>query len=365
MRKYRILLLLCCLVCPVFLKAQVSFNFLPEVHGRTLEGLFLVKVGNMENTSRLVTMAITVTEARTGKLTEIRTKPFQLRPGMNQLPAGVAGGAALSFANNKQATVLKQSNFFPEGDYDYCFEIKDVEKNGLVIGDQCFNYALQPFSPLLLMEPFDGDNICERRPTLFWQPLMPAVPGVQYRLILAEVKQGQGKVEALNYNLPLLNQTGISTPMLFYPPTARQLEEGKRYTWQVMAYRNELLLASSEIWEFVVKCTDSLPALPDEGFRNINDLTKGNFYIANGRVMFAMHNMYDKTSLEYSVQCLTKPEMKIGKLPKVKLDRGSNQITIDLSDHKSFVDGYFYIMQVKIPGGQTKQLRFIYKNASE
>lgn len=365
MRKYKVLLLLCCLALPVLMKGQVSFNFLPEVQGRTLEGLFMVKVGNMETAPKLVTMVMTVTEAKAGKIVEVRTKPFQLRPGVNMLPAGVASGASLNFENNKLATVLRQSNFFPEGEYDYCFEINDTEKNGLTLGDQCFDYMLQPFSPLMLSEPFDGDNICDKRPTLSWQPLMPAVPGVRYRLVLAEIKEGQHKVEALNYNIPMVNQTGINTPILFYPSTARQLEEGKRYAWQVMAYRNELLLASSEIWEFTLKCQDTLKLPPDEGFRNIEDLTKGNFYIATGRVLFAVHNVFRETDMDYKVTCLTKPDIKFGKLPKVKLKRGLNQVVIDVSENKGFIDGYFYIMYVKLPGGLEHQLRFVYKKEQE
>lgn len=360
MKMQKILLLISCMVFPLFMQAQISFNFLPEVHGRTLEGLFMVKIANAQSDAKLVSLTISVSDAKSGKIVVVQSQPFQLRPGMNALPAGVASGAALRFSTNKSATSVRQSNYFPEGDYDYCFELTDVQKKSL-IGDQCFNYSLLPFSPLMLMEPFDGDNICDKRPTLFWQPLMPAVPGVQYRLVLAEVKEGQSKVEALNYNLPVINQTGINSPMLFYPPTARTLDLGKRYTWQVMAYKNELLLANSEVWEFLVKCEDTVKLLPPGGFRRIEDLARGNFYIATGRVLFALNNMYNKADLSYTIRCITKPELKISKLPKVKIERGLNHVIMDLPDNRSFVDGYFYILTVKVPGGQDKQLRFLYK----
>jgi hypothetical protein len=186
-----------------------------------------------------------------------------------------------------------------------------------------------------------------------------------YRLSLVEVKQGQAKAEALHYNMPVIQQINIPTPMLFYPPLSRELQEGKRYAWQVLATRNEMILGRSEIWDFEVKCLDSTAKKPVESFRNIEDLAKGNFYIAEGGVYFAVENAHARADLVYSIQSISNPSEKIGKLPELKLITGRNQVEIVLDGVKGMVDGNYYLLKVKLPNGDSKNLRFMYKEVNE
>lgn len=364
-RNYIIVLVL--LLMPFAGLAQMSFTFLPEIQGRTLEGLMMVKIVHPEAQKRSCFLVITVSESKSGKIAEAHTGAFELNTGLNSVPANIVYQTAWKFGTGKLSTVLRQSHYFPEGEYEYCFELYENDKNrpGALLAEQCFDYMLEPFSPLLLTEPYDGDQICEKRPTLFWQPMLPAIPGMQYRLLLVEVKEGQPKAEALHYNMPVIQQTNIPTPMLFFPPLNKELQEGKRYVWQVTASRNDLILGRSEIWDFTVKCTDSVKTPPAESFRNIEDLAKGNFYIAEGRIFFAVNNTYDKAELKYDIRSLNEPEAKLKKLPKVVLERGRNQVIIDLSDEPAFRDGHFYILSMRLPSGESKQLRFVYKQETE
>lgn len=343
------------------LKAQVSFSFVPELQGRTVDGLFMVRTINAGG-RKTVTMQITVTERTTGRIVTVQTKPFDLLPGNNQLPPAVARQAAIVFGNQKAAAVTRQSGYLLEGDYDYCFELVEGKTNGPVLAEQCFQYLLQPFSPLMLIKPADGEVLCDKRPAFFWQPLLPAVPGVLYRLALVELKRNQYKTEGINMNLPLINQRNIGSPMLFFPALNKDLEEGKRYAWQVTAYKGATMLSQSEIWEFTCSCAnnekDSLP----EGFRDIEDLAKGNFYLAEGRIMFSVRNPYGDMELHYNILCITNPKEKVKKLKKVKLARGQNNIVIDLRDNTSMTDGYYYQLQVKLPNGERRTLRFLYKD---
>lgn len=358
----RILLtgLLLCLFMP--LKAQYTFAFMPEVQGRNMDGIFKVRIGNA-GARQSVSLTIIVTEAKSGAVVTIKTPAFELMPGMNSAPAY---NAAVGFGASKLATVVSQSGFFPEGDYDYCFQLNDGPAHSSnLLAEQCFSYNLEPFSTMQLIQPYDGDKICDKRPPFSWQPLIPVVNGVQYRMLLVEVKEGQQRAEAIRMNLAIINQQQIPLPVLLYPSLANELKEGKQYAWQVSAYRNDLLLAESEIWNFKVDCERDSTKLPAEAFRSLEDLTKGNFYIARGQLLFAFNNVYSANTLKYSIRCLTKPDQQIKKLPDVKVARGPNQVVIDLTNIKRFIDGYFYIMDVTLPDGSQKQLRFIYKQPEE
>lgn len=359
----RILLtaLFTCLV--IGLKAQVAISFLPEVQGRTIDGLWKAQLAN-SGAPQSVNAVITVTEATAGTVVTIQTQVFELMPGMNTIPPGAAYNSQVTFGNHPLATVVSQSGYFPAGDYEYCFQIYEGISHDVVLsGEQCFNYSLEPFSSLQLIQPYDGDKLCDKRPAFSWQPLVPAINGVLYRMVLVEVQEGQQQVEAIRTNAAIINQLNIPIPMLLFPSMANDLIVGKKYAWQVGAYSNGLLLAESEIWDFTIDCEEDSFVINNEAYRHIDDLAKGNFYIAREQLLFAFDNTYETTTLQYSIRCLTKPDEEINKLPRIKVIRGRNQVLIDLSEIRSFTDGYYYIMDVKLPDGEVKQLRFIYKNA--
>ncbi len=116
-------------------------------------------------------------------------------------------------------------------------------------------------------------------------------------------------------------------------------------------YKDGIVLNRSEIWESFIKCNDTPVVETATGFRDIEDLVKGNYYIAEGRVLFAISNAYEATALQYSVLSLNKPEQTFKKMPKIKLNRGNNNIVIDLSENNGFTDGHHYIMTVRLPNG--------------
>lgn len=357
-------LLIFFLVIAHCLQSQVVFQFAPEINGRNVDGLLSVRISSMLTQKQPVSLTISVAERKSGKILFIKTAPFDLLPGSNMLPRIASSSAIIQFAETQAARLTRQSAYFPEGEYEYCFQMINEDKHSSmdILGEQCFSYLLEPLSPLFLIDPYQNDKICDKRPLFTWQPSLPAIPGMLYRLTLVEKKDNQAATEALHYNLPLINQSGISTPILVFPPSARELEEGKKYIWQVTSYKNDMILTRSEIWEFSVQCNDSVPKETYDGFRDIEDLVKGNFYIANGRILFSLRNPYERKALSYSIECLNNPDLKIKKLPEVILKRGENNIVIELPEGKSFIDGYNYVLKVALPDRSIKKLRFLYKH---
>jgi hypothetical protein len=348
-------------------QSQIVVQFFPELQGRTTDGLLMAKFTNTTSETKTVVLDITVTEKKSGKVVMISTAPFALLPGLNGINRNAVSSASIRFSENNTARLLRQSGSFPEGEYEYCFLVYLQDKvggRGALLGEQCFDYMVEPLTPLFLIEPYLKEKICEKRPTFTWQPSLPAIPGSQYRVTVAEIRSGQPASEALVYNLPVINQSNILTPVLLYPPAAKELEEGKSYTWQVTVYKDGMILNRSEIWEFTVKCNDTPKVEPEDGFRDIEDLAKGNYYIANGKVKFALYNAYEATNLQYSMFCLNKPDQTFRHLPKLKLNRGNNNITIDLSENDAFIDGYHYIITVRLPNNTQRKLRFLYKSGS-
>jgi len=347
------------LLCTIRVSAQITVLFVPEINGRTTEGLFGCRINNPFQ-KQTATLTITVSERNQGAVVIIKTPQFTLAPGTNPLPLSIAQGSAIQFSNNKIGSLIRVNHILPEGDYEYCFNLTYVHSDNPP-DEQCFSYTLTPFAELNLIDPYDKDKICDKRPLLTWQPLIPGVPGAYYQLVLTQVNSGQSPTEALNYNLPIINQSNIISPVLPYPGVARDLLTGKTYAWQVTAYKDQTVLNRSEIWSFIVDCQDSVKKVTDDSYRDIEDLAKGNYYVAAGFLRFATVNPYAEQDLHYEIAPVSAPDKKISKLPKLKLKNGSNELTVDLSNSNAIHDNQYYILTIWLPNGTVKNLRFLYQ----
>jgi len=340
---------------------QVSVQFFPELNGKSIDGLFNVRILN-SGPVRPARLNLTVRENNKQVLT-IRTPVFNLTNGLNVLPVSAVKGSSIQFSNTSSGQFINRNSFFPYGTFEYCYTVESLEMGSW---EECTSYEVLPAAPMLLSAPYDGDKLCEKRPVFLWQPSLPVIAGTQYQLVLVVVKSGQNATEALNYNLPLINQEGLQSPVLSFPSIVPQLEESKKYAWQVTAYKGRTILNRSEVWAFTVGCEEEgkeekKNTETDMGYRDIEDLARGNNYITFGILKVAVTNSYAPQKLRYEINCITDPSVKLKKLPEIQLTSGRNKILIDLSENKSLKDNYTYILKLWLPDGSAKQLRFIYK----
>ena len=347
-------------------EAQVNIQFVPELQGRNIDGLFNARIYSAK-AQRSVSLTITVTERKRGRVLTVKTPAFSINPGSSTIPAAAVRPARLQFANNSFSSQIQQSGTLPEGDYEYCFTLTP-EQGGLdpeSPAEQCYSAEVTPFSPLNLTEPANQEKICLPRPMFSWQPSFPFVNGAAYQLILTEIKERQTATEAINYNLPLISQNGIVSPALAFPASYKELKAGKKYAWQVSLYKNQTVLNRSEIWEFVMDCKDSVArelSVSDHGYRDIEDLAKGNYYVSTGAVKFSLVNSYGKQELKYTLECISDASVQVKRLPRLFLEHGENKVVIPLLSNGTIRPGQTYILRVYLPGGEVKSLRVAYND---
>lgn len=358
----RILISFVLFIVSCSVSAQVSVQFIPEVYGRSMDGLMsarLLNTGGKQN----VRLSISVTENKAGKILNIITQPFTIIPGTNQVPGMAVRSASIQMGNNSLAQFIQKNGYFPQGYYEYSYKVISAIAIDEVLVDQLFEQEVLPPAPLNLIEPFNEEKICNKMPVLSWQPSIPVIAGTMYELLMVEIKDRQSPVEALNYNLPVVKQKGIPNPILVYPASSKELTEGKRYAWQVTAYKDQTIINRSEVWEFTFSCKEEREVIADDnGYRDVEDLAKGNYYIASGQLKFSLINISGEQKLSYQIRCISDPDIKIRRLPKVSLLKGQNKVSLDLSGRSAFRDGYSYVLTLNVPGGMSKQLRFIYKD---
>ena len=360
MLKHYLIVILLMLTLPVM--GQINIQFVPELYGRNIDGLFGCNIISNSTTRQSGSMTITVSEKNAGTVCIIKTPVFSISTGSNAIPYSAARSSSIQFSGNTIGRLISVNHVFPEGQYEYCysFSISGSDNNS---SEQCFDYTLAPFAQLNLIDPYDKDKICDTRPLLSWQPLVPAISGSYYQLVLTQENDGQSATDAINYNLPLINQSQLTAPVLPYPSIAKDLQKGKKYAWQVTAYKDQTVLNRSDIWDFTVDCQDTIKKTNDDGYRDIEDLSKGNYYIAVMLLKFAFVNPYQAQNLKYEITSLNNPDKKVKGLPRVKITTGLNQISIDLSLARGLTDDSYYLLKIWLPNGTIKNLRFLYEEA--
>lgn len=359
-------ILLLWLMFGVFQKgeAQIGITFQPAVYGKSVQGLSFCQLIHPSMHDAKVEVRIIVKELSGIEVVTIKTAPFIIHQGVNSIDRKAFSNAQFTFASNAYGKAAKQSGNLPEAEYEYCFEVEVYETKDLTLprfADQCFTYSVQPLTPFLLINPIDEDELCIR-PNFFWQPPMPLSRDARFKLILTECQDKQDVIEAISFNIPIINQLDIQTNTLMYPPNAPALKEGKKYAWQVWVYEQNTILKKSEIWTFTVRCSEKSNTPGTDSYRELKETIDGNFYTTSELLRFSFTNPYSgEKQLRYTIECLSDPTIKIKKLPELPLSTGLNKLVIDLSDHKAFKENEEYLLTVFLPDGRLPKLRFLYK----
>ena len=361
--KYIILFLFLAVNLSVFSQVVVYFN--SSLHGRSLDGLSFAQLVNSSPQSVFAKVKITIREMAQGAVATIHIPYMHLRSGTNIINNQNFTRSNFVFSQNSIGRHLGQTGKFPDGEYEFCYEVTVGDPKTQVVDDiseSCFQSIIEMMGPLLLIDPAPDDEFCNTRPNFVWQPPFPLERGTQFRIIVCEKTEKQTDIEAITYNIPVINIGGLYVNTLLYPPKTPELKKDKKYVWQVSAYREKTILTKSEIWEFKIKCEEPKQQLNTDSYRELKETEDGNYYVADKVLRISFYNPYNAGVLNYSIGALSAPEKKIKKLPKLDLNTGLNMYDIDLSENSSFKDGQEYLVTVRLENNRILKLRFIYQN---
>jgi hypothetical protein len=337
---------------------QVNFYFQPEIYGRSIDGLGSFQLQNLTPAAIKGQVSIQVKEnVSKSDIVTINIPPMAFGAGINNLPRTAFANASFRFSSNAMAAIVSQTRSFPPGEYTFCFRLINADKGGEDY-ENCFDAQVQPLVPMSLLNPADKDRICEKRPPLSWLPPVPFTSSMRFRLLLTEKKQGT-TAEDLLVNMPLVLLDNISTTTISYPSFAPDLQEGKTYCWQVLAYQQGVVLSRSEIWEFTVQCQEPVKPVENDSYRELKLLMNGNYYIAKGALKFSFYNGYNVKKLGYSIHDIEAGSVKVKNTPDVAIQLGFNKIDINL-DELDLKPGKHYLLKVYPFNEPTIEVRFIY-----
>ncbi len=182
---------------------------------------------------------------------------------------------------------------------------------------------------------------------------------MKFRLLLTE-KTSESSIENLFKSNPVLFLDNISATSIFYPANRPALKENHEYVWQVLAYQQGIVLNTSEIWSFKVRCKETSPKPIPDSYRELKSIANANYYIANLFFKFSYFNGYTRYKLNYTLVDPKQPARVFKRLPEIVLQPGLNNVDVDLSD-LGLEDGHNYLLRVFPFNKSPIEVTFIYK----
>lgn len=360
-----VLLLACMQLFYHPVSAQVRFLFNPMTNGRDLKGLSAVQILNNSNVSFIGNLIIEVKQTNPDVLVVKTAIPdVAIQPGSNLLQPGRLNTGGAVFGSNNEGNYARQTGNMPEAELEYCFRfvVTSKENNGLEF-ENCFTGNNLVGTPMELLKPDQQDHFCNKRPTFQWQPSMPVDPNTLYTLKLVEIQPKQKGAEAMLNNVPVVYQTNIKGYTQLFPSGSPELKLDQKYAWQITAstgYRQSL----SEIWEFTVECEKDV-VTAGGGYRELKSEDDGSYLMTGSQLRFAVRNDYVESKLQYQIKDLDNPSRKFRQLPELTLQKGINNILVDLNKIPGLKDDTEYVLQVTLPGGNQVSVRFKYDTQFE
>lgn len=229
-----------------------------------------------------------------------------------------------------------------KGNFILCLNLYTLSDEVVQL-DECSSYYIQEPLPLRLITPEDEEVLKNPLPLFRWIGIQPEIEMGKYQIIISEWKSNQSKEEAMAVNTPLVYERDLFETVMPYQTASPELENGKKYVWQVIEYTNGSELSRSEIWSFVYKETPKNKT----SLQFVNIQSNGAYqnieFDKSIRIAYKHPNMVK--TLTYTI--LHKQSGKnLEKLPEVKITSGLNYIEIPTREIKELKKGEQYVFKI-------------------
>lgn len=302
-------------------------------------------------------------------LLTVKSAPFNLKQGLNSSFDGFRKAATIEYTSGNQSNYIKTTHGLPSGTFRICVDLV-LSKTTEVLDQFCDEVESEFNQYLYLVFPADKDTIESTTPLLSWthsEPFSVLSQGEYYRMILTEIKDKQSAQEALDLNAPMMSKNYLTTHNLQYPYDAAQLQEGKKYSWQVQKLVNGVVTNKTEAWEFFYR---KRPEDKEVKYVALQRTVGAGFYTAyNAKIYFRFSEEYNSSgNIMASIKAddgskvsvnIVKDEQKASSASDANIKMiGDNRFVLDLN--KENIKPGYYIFEVRNEKKDTYYLKFYF-----
>lgn len=295
---------------------------------------------------------------------------FTLNQQVTMLQAADFAPIVYNVVNSNYNIDTNPNGFLPVGQFDVCFAVMEIHAETTEkLTEQCEGIEVEPISPPLLIAPSDGEVTDYTKPLFTWVPPAPFANfnNLTYDWVLVEVTGNQNPSDAIEQNLPIYSEQGLTNNSLLYPPSLPDLDTSKVYAWQVGANSSNNAIAKSEIWTFKTRLygLDTLYANTDAFYTALRKVNDASYITSTGIVRFEyMNEIKDSIAFInfYDLNSTSRSSLNAALMP-VNLRFGQNFIRIDLGTLNGIVHGHIYLLELINNKNEKWYLKFEYRSS--
>lgn len=334
----------------VICRSQFTVN-LPETPAEVFQ---LTSLWNtvLINSGPPIKCKVTFTlKSRTNFEVVVNTRVIEIKTGV----------IALAKYSNEAEVIFKSSGGvtkIPFGEYDLCCSVVDI--SGEELGYDCIEQKVDPVSPPQLLSPSDEDEIYTLNPMLIWLPPAPAEGmKIDYKLEMVEISAGQSKVEAVERNTRIYENTFTNSLSTLYPYNAPLLKHGAVYAWRVSANYQEFNLGVTEVWSFKIaeQTKDSIEEKKAFTYPALGRTAKGEYYVFDKAILFSFPNSTKEDS--FTIRILAKDyALEDRELRKAFQKDSKYKYSIKAKGLKRLSTDEYYTLEAEDTAGKKYYLKF-------
>lgn len=285
----------------------------------------------------------------------------------------------ITFYDKELEALITRTQCLPPGQYDVCltlFDVNEAPGSSKFLTQTCYTREKQMLTSLLLVSPFENEEIKTDMPLFTWTPVTPFNPRAVYRIQMVEVLANQTAFEAFRSNPIFFEQTGLASNIFQYPVAARTMLPCTRYAWRVTyelaggfggtAFKKAPdFLQESEIWEFSRPCEEEEEEVevetekPDLFIKPSASLSSQIHVITEPKLFLEIDNPYQEMSsmdillkaskgairkINCCLQFALNKELKMDGEPLIIA--GKNYLALDLKSY-NLMQNDFYTLIIK------------------
>lgn len=350
--------LLTLFVVPIVITTHAQFSItamLPAGSIYLRSQLWNLSISNTSNVSADVQLQLEMKDLQTQQtVLSAVSNMFVLAPGV-----GIVQLQSLEPIEYSGTTTSDQSSngFLPIGQYQVCYQLLyKGHSNNSLLADDCEQIQVEPLSPPLLLMPENDSIIDTGVPNFMWTAPAPVTmfSNLSYDILISEVYDGQSPTEAIQKNLPVQQVTNLQQPLFTYSLQGSQLEEGKKYAWQIIAKDQQRFGARSEVWLFQVGNKKTPAPLNNATYLLMDDKTN-NIGIADSGFLGIK---YISNTISSQIPISIKDESGTQLITiNREIKQGDNYIDIPLDDER-FKSDQNYTVSITDDNGKIHSLVF-------
>lgn len=263
---------------------------------------------------------------------------------------------------------ISQDGFLPVGTFTICYTvIKVLNDAPEQVGEECITTQVEPLSPPQLILPVDSERVEVARPFFTWLPPSPFTlfNNLRYDWVLVELLPTQSASDAVQQNIPVLSQQGLTFTNFQYPLSMPELDTSKYYAWRVTAKNNSSPIANSEAWVFKVRKfgVDTTVHRSSGYYLTLKKEEDAAATACSGILRYEFLNELNATEVELRVYDISTPNRREIVLDSVgyAVKYGQNFLQLDLTEYSAIKDRHIYLLELINARKESWYLKFEYR----